>query len=95
MAITGDYANYTAKKKEGVTLHNYPMVLAANIADAAAVVNDFAQSGKRLGGQLMAVDSLTAPTAASIYVAAGSDPTDPWILVKQVIGTGAADVTPA
>lgn len=93
--VTGDVADYEAKNKEGVTLHNYPTVLAASLADAGAVINDFAQSGKRLGAQVMAVNSLTAPTSATIYVAAGQDPDSDWVLVKQVLGTGAANVTPA
>lgn len=93
--LTGDVATFTAVQKEGVTLHNFPTVLATNIADISAVVNDASQSGKRLGGQLMAVDSLTSPTAATIYVSAGDKPDSPWVVVKQVIGTGSTDVTPA
>lgn len=94
-SITGDGETFEAKQKEGVTLHNFPKVLAASLADEGALINDYAQSGKRLGAQVMSVDVLDTPTTASIYVASGSAPTDKWVLVKQVIGTGAADVTPA
>lgn len=96
MSVIGDIKNNVAVKKEGVTLHNYPKALAANAAVAANIINNFAQSGKRLGGQVMLVDDLEAPTVAGIYVAAGRNPTDKWVLVKEVIGTGtSADITPA
>lgn len=95
--VTGDIASYTAVEKEGVTLHNFPEVDAANLAKKAAIINDYAQSGKRLGAQVMGVtkNSSGVVTKAAIYVAAGSDDVSKWIVLKDIVGTGAADVTPA
>lgn len=94
--LTGDIKNRVEVKKEGVTLHNFPSVLASDLGDKANIVNDFAQSGKRLGGQVMAVtkDGSGVITAAAIVCAAGSGSTDDWVTVKDIIGT-TADITPA
>lgn len=93
--LTGDIKNLKAVAKRGVTLHNFPEVLATDVADVANIINDKAQSGKRLGGLVMVVDSYDAPTTAATYIASGSAPDDAWILQTQVLGTGSADVTPA
>lgn len=93
--LTGDIKNLKSVAKRGVTLHNFPQVLAADLAVSANIVNDKAQSGKRLGAQIMAVDSFENPTTAAIYVASDEAPTAAWVLIKQVLGTGSADVTPA
>ncbi|ARB11263.1 acetyl-CoA acetyltransferase [Marinomonas phage CB5A] len=94
--LTGDIYTLQAKKKYGVTLQNFPTVPAAELADVDSIVNASAQSGKRLGGQLMAVTYTGEDvTTAALYVASGSAPTDPWIMATQVVGTGSADVTPA
>lgn len=95
MSITGDQVNFTAVAKRGVTLHNFPQVLAADLADAANIVNDAAQSGKRLGAQIMVVDDYDTVAAAAIYVATDSGSVSPWVVVKIVLGTGQVDVTPA
>lgn len=95
--LTGDIKDYTAKPQHGVTLHNYPRVLATELSAVTDLINDKAQSGKRLGARVMAV-TLTAGvvTTAADYTAAGSDPTSPWVLTTQIVGTGsAATVTPA
>ncbi len=93
--VTGDITNFTAKQKFGVTLHNFPQVTETDLADAEAIINVSSQSGKRLGAQVCVVDSLTAPTEATIYAAAGNEPTSVWVVVAQLLGTGAATVTPA
>lgn len=95
MSITGDQVNFTAVVKRGVTLHNFPQVLDTELAAVANIVNDAAQSGKRLGAQIMVVDDYDAPTKAAIYVASDSDTVSPWVVVKIVLGTGQVDVTPA
>lgn len=92
--LTGDIKNRVEKPYAGVTLHNFPQVLAANLADATSVINDYAQSGKRLGAQVMAVDSLEEATSATVYTASGTGATATWKKGLQVLGTGAADVTP-
>lgn len=94
--LTGDIKDRVEQAHFGVTLQNFPVVLAADLADAAKLINDKAQSGKRLGGQVMAVDTLSgAPTTAATYIATGSATTAVWKLQTQVLGTGSADVTPA
>lgn len=95
MAIIGDIVNNVAVPKHGVTLHNFPQALSTAAADAADILNNSSQSGKRLGAHIMLVDDLDAPTAASVYIAAGSAETDAWILATEILGTGAADITPA
>lgn len=95
MPITGDITAFKAVEKRGVTLHNFPQVLAADIADKTNIINVASQSGKRLGGQVMVVDSYTDPTEAAIYVASGNADVSKWIVVKIVLGTGQATVTPA
>lgn len=93
--LTGDIKDRVEVAKRGVTLHNFPQVLAADLTDVANIVNVSSQSGKRLGAQILAVDSYTAPTTAAVYVASGSAPDAVWVLQTQVLGTGSADVTPA
>lgn len=93
--VTGDIKNLKSVQKRGVTLHNYPQVLDTDIAASANIVNDKAQSGKRLGAQIMVVDSYSEPTTAATYIASGDAPTDTWALQTQVLGTGSADIDPA
>lgn len=91
--VTGDQKDYVSKEKFGVTLHNFPTVLDTELADATSTINDYAQSGKRLGAQVMAVNA--AGDTAAIYCASGNSTTAVWALVAQVLGTGSAAVTPA
>lgn len=93
--LTGDIKDRVEVAKRGVTLHNFPRVLAADIAVIGNIVNDKAQSGKTLGGQVMVVDDMLAPTVAAVYIASGEAPADPWVISTQVLGTGSATVTPA
>lgn len=95
--ITGDQLSFTAKQKEGVTLHNFPEVSIAHLSSVLQNINDASISGKRLGAQVMGVtrNSSGVATAAVLYVAAGSAATDKWIPVKDIIGTGGAVITPA
>ncbi|AHN84668.1 hypothetical protein PV_017 (endogenous virus) [Gutovirus Vc1] len=89
--LTGDIKNRVEVDKKGVTLHNMPKVLIADLSDKANIVNDKAQSGKRLGAMLV---GYTGNTAAALMVAAGSGDTDAWVTVKDIVGT-TADITPA
>ena len=91
----GDIANYEAKQKYGVTMHNFPRVLAADIADKGATINDSSFTGKILGGQVMVVDNLQTITEAAIYVASGDADVSVWVVVQIVLGSGQVDVTPA
>lgn len=93
--LTGDIKDRVEVAKKGVTLHNFPQVLATDIAAIANIVNDKTQSGKRLGGQVMVVDSYTAPTTAEIYVASGPDTDSTWVSVAVVLGATGGTVTPA
>lgn len=95
MSITGDQVNFTAVQKFGVTMHNFPQVLDTQLADKAGIINAFAQSGKRLGGQVMVVDSLTDPKKAAVYIASGSSDVSPWVVSTIVLGSGQVSVTPA
>lgn len=95
MSITGDQVNFTAKEKRGVTLHNFPQVLATDLADKTATINVAALSGKRLGAHVMVVDSLSAVTTAAIYVASGSSEVSVWVMQTIILGTGQVNVTPA
>lgn len=96
MPITGDQVNFTAVEKRGVTLHNFPQVLAADLAIAANVVNDASQSGKRLGAQIMVVDAYDTPTTAAIYVASDSASVSPWAPIGTILGAAQTTaVTPA
>lgn len=85
--ITGDGVNFTAVEKEGVTLHNMPVVAEAHLADKDHIVNDSNQSGKRLGSLITIVKS----GAPVLLQAAGDAPTSKWIAVTK----GGADITPA
>lgn len=91
--LTGDIKDRVEVTKRGVTLHNFPTVLKTELAAIANIVNDKAQSGKRLGAQIMGVDDLDAPTVAALYVASGNDDDSVWILSVDVLGTS-ADITP-
>ena len=93
--LTGDIKGRVEVAKRGVTLHNFPRVLDTAIAAKENIVNDKAQSGKTLGGQVMVVDNMTAPTKAAVYIAAGEAPADLWVVSTQVLGTGSSTVTPA
>lgn len=94
--VTGDIKDRVEVKKLGVTLHNFPVVLEGTIADIDNVINNKAQSGKRLGAQVMVVDDLDAPTTAAIYVAAGSDTDSVWAPIGTVLGAAQTTaVTPA
>lgn len=94
--ITGDQTNFTAVTKRGVTLHNFPQVLAADLAVVGNIVNDAAQSGKRLGAQIMVVDNYDTPTTAAIYVASDSGSVSPWIPIGTILGVAQTTaVTPA
>lgn len=96
MSVIGDQANFVAKPNHGVTLHNYPQVLATELADVDDTINDKAQSGKRLGARVMAVTVVGgAVTVAADYTASGSEPTSPWVMTAQIVGAASADVTPA
>lgn len=93
--FTGDIKNLVAAQKFGVMLHNTPQVEATAIADIAAQINDASSSGKRLGAQVMVVDDLETITSATLYSAAGKANASAWVVIKQLVGTGAVDVTPA
>lgn len=95
--VTGDISNFTAKPKEGVVLHNIPNYPDANAKKKAELINDKAQSGKRLGAQVIFTNDDATNGYTALFVAAGSKPTDKWIVVKQISGTAgkAVDITPA
>jgi len=94
--LTGDIANRVEAKKVGVTLHNFPKALTADLTAKASTLNDKTVSGKRLGAQIMVVDSLTAPTTAAVYVAAGSSTVAKWVPSVTVLGAAQTTaVTPA
>lgn len=94
--VTGDIKDLVSKQKEGVTLHNMPNVALANLADATAVVNDKAQSGKRLGALIVGVDTTPTTGYTALFAASGPEPTDTWVMVAKLGGDAAgADVTPA
>ncbi len=94
--LTGDIKDRVEVAKRGVTLHNFPQVLDTDIADIDNIVNDKAQSGKRLGSQVMVVDDYDAPTTAAIYVAAGNDTDSNWVPSVTLLGTAQTTaVTPA
>lgn len=94
--LTGDIKDRVEVKKLGVTLHNYPVVLDTDIAALTGIINQKAQSGKRLGAQVMVVDDLAAPTTAAIYVASGSDADSAWAPIGTVLGAAQTTaVTPA
>ena len=94
--LTGDIKDRVEVAKKGVTLHNFPVVLATDIAAIGNIVNQKSQSGKRLGAQVMVVDSIATPTTAAIYVAAGSEPDSAWAPIGTVLGTAQTTaVTPA
>ncbi|QDF45947.1 hypothetical protein vBVpaPMGD2_8 [Vibrio phage vB_VpaP_MGD2] len=85
--LTGDGATFTAVQKEGVTLHNMPVVDEAHLSDKDHIVNNADQSGKRLGA-LITIVKAGAPV---LLQAAGDAPTSKWIAVTK----GATDITPA
>lgn len=93
--ITGDQKDFTASKQLGVTLHDFPQVLTTDLAAKASLINVAAQSGKRLGAQVMVVDAYASPAAAAVYIASGSSDVDPWVVQTIVLGVGQVDVTPA
>lgn len=81
--ITGDQATRIELPKRGVTFHNFPQAPLSELEDSTAIVNDFKQSGKRMGAQVMGVDS---DGNAGIYCASGRTSADAWILVAQITG---------
>ncbi|WWT42361.1 hypothetical protein [Vibrio phage Va-ZX-1] len=85
-SITGDAKNFTAVEKEGVTLHNMPVVAESHLTDKDHIVNNATQSGKRVGSLITIVKN----GAPVLLQAAGSAPTDKWIAVTK----GATDITP-
>lgn len=95
--ITGDSVSFTAKQKDGVTLHNFPEVVNTELAAVGSVINDAAVSGKRLGAHIMGVtrNGSGVVTAAILFVASGNEPASPWAFVADIVGTGGATVTPA
>lgn len=95
--ITGDGVDFTAKQKDGVTLHNFPEVAKTELASVGSVINDAAVSGKRLGAHIMGVtrNGSGVVTSAILFVASGSAPASPWALVANIVGNGGTTVTPA
>lgn len=86
MNITGDLKDRKEVLKEGVTLHNMPIVSATNLANAKHVLNERNVSGKRVGS-LVTVIVTGKPV---LLQAAGPEPTDLWIAVTK----GGTDITP-
>lgn len=84
--IIGDIKDHKEVLKEGVTLHNMPVVLSASLLNKAHVINERNVSGKRLGALVTAVVS----GSPVLFQAAGEDPTDKWVAVTK----GATDITP-
>ncbi len=84
--LTGDIKNRTGVKKEGVTLHNMPVVTEAALLKKGHVINQSAVSGKRLGSVVTIVKS----AKPVLYQAAGSETDSLWIAVTN----GASDLTP-
>ncbi|AWD90628.1 hypothetical protein [Pseudomonas phage Njord] len=84
--ITGDQKDHVEVKKEGVTLHNMPIVSSAHLLDKGAQINISQQSGKRVGALVTAVVS----GSPVLYQAKGPLPTDVWVAVTKA----ATDVTP-
>ena len=85
--VTGDIKDFRAVKKEGVTLHNMPIVAEDSLKDAKHVINDHLVSGKRVGS----IVTIVKGGKPIMYQAAGSKPTDLWVGVS----VGATDITPA
>lgn len=94
--LTGDIKNRVEVAKSGVTLHNFPQVTTAELAALAGTINDKAVSGKRLGAQVVVVNSIATPTTAAIYVASGSDSDSGWVPSVTLLGAAqTATVVPA
>lgn len=85
--ITGDLKDHVEKPKEGVTLHNMPVVAEAHLKDAKAIINERNVSGKRVGSLVTSVIG----GKPVLFQAAGEEPTSVWIAVTK----DGVDITPA
>ena len=93
--ITGDVFEYTATAQEGVTLHNMPTILESQLLKAGANINQYQDSGKKLGAAIVGVtvDGNGVVTKATLFIASGSAPTSIWKVAAQLVGSG-TDLTP-
>lgn len=86
-SVIGDLKDHKEVQKEGVTLHNMPVVLEAHLKDIKHVINDRTVSGKRVG----ACVTIVKAGKPVLMQAAGEKPADLWIAVTK----DGADITPA
>lgn len=83
---TGDKPE--AIKTQAVQLTQIGVVLKSDLTVATAMVNVAGLSGKQLGSVIVAVDSLTTKANPALYMAAGPNPTDAWLLVGPAASGG-------
>lgn len=85
--VTGDATGFKAQAKQGVTLHNMPVVPSTDVSNKNSPINDSRVSGKRYGA-LVTVSGYSKPV---LYMAAGSEPTSPW----HAVTNDGTDIVPA
>lgn len=76
---TGDAPE--AIRTQAVQLTQLGIVLKSDLIVATAMVNVAGLSGKQLGSAILAVDDLTTNANPALYIAAGPNPADAWLLV--------------
>ncbi|QZI86097.1 hypothetical protein PODOV006v2_p0003 [Vibrio phage 15E36.1] len=84
--LTGDIKDRVEVKKEGVTLHNMPVVAEASLASLTHVINNSAVSGKRVGS----VVTIVKAGLPQMFQASGSEANAVWVGVTN----GATNITP-
>lgn len=84
--LTGDIKDRVEVKKEGVTLHNMPVVAEASLLSKTHIINDATQSGKRVGS----IVTIVKGGLPQLFQASGSAPTAVWVAVTN----GATNITP-
>jgi len=84
MPVTGDLTQNQSYDTKA-TAFPYTKVELAQLSDQDAMINQTYLSGKKDGAGIIGSDY-------NLYVATGSAPADPWVLVG---GDGTNDITPA
>lgn len=88
MPVTGDLTKNKSFKTQASAIP-FTTVAEADLADAGSELNQAYLSGKQAGAGFIGDDGAGG---YALYVAAGSEATDDWVLVG---GDGTADITPA
>lgn len=95
LPVTGDSYQYKDEAVQGIKFVNFPVAAKTNLLSGNNPVNNYQSSGKGKGTLVIKTSELVGVlTSAALMASVGKAAQDKWIMVKQLVGSASADVTP-